>query len=54
MFASIFRSAGSMPKTVKMTFKEIIQEEGGMNAEQAQQYIEQLEKEKRYNEDTWS
>ncbi|KAF7725891.1 NADPH-dependent diflavin oxidoreductase 1 [Apophysomyces ossiformis] len=47
-------SAGKMPEQVAYAFKEIFMKEGGLNAEQAENYFSTMVKTGQYQEECWS
>lgn len=47
-------ASGQMPKSVQKALKKIFHEQGGMSEQKAEQYFEQMEKDGRYQEETWS
>lgn len=42
-----------MPEDVKQAFTEIVSEQGGLSSEEAAQFIRGMEKQKRYQVETW-
>jgi len=46
-------SAKLMPKSVREAFKEVLQSEGKISDEEAEIYLQEMEKKKRYQTDTW-
>jgi sulfite reductase alpha subunit-like flavoprotein len=47
-------ASGQMPKSVKQALNRVFVEKGKMDGEEAEKYLEQMEKEGRYQEETWS
>jgi sulfite reductase alpha subunit-like flavoprotein len=47
------RSAKQMPKDIKAALKEICKTQGNKTEEEAEEFFQQLRREKRYLEDTW-
>ena len=47
-------ASGQMPKAVQKALKKILQEQGAMSEEGADKYFDQMEKDGRYQEETWS
>lgn len=43
-----------MARDVQATLQQIIQEEGGMDAQAASEYIKKLQKRNRFLQDVWS
>ena len=43
-----------MPDNVRDALIEVIQQEGQMTEEEAQEYVENLDRTKRYQAETWS
>lgn len=47
-------ASGQMPKAVQKALKRIFQAQGGMDETEAERYFEEMEKDGRYQEETWS
>ena len=47
-------SARRMPQDVAEALREVISEQGGMSGEEAERYLQRLEREGRYQTETWS
>jgi len=46
-------SSGNMPKGVRQALVEILQERGGHSEENAEAYLDRMEKAGRYKQETW-
>ena len=47
-------ASGQMPKSVKKALNKVFVKQGKMESEEAEKYLEQMEQEGRYQEETWS
>ena len=50
----VCRNAKQMPDSVRDAVKGVIQEEGGLTEEEAENYIRELDRTRRYQAETWS
>jgi len=46
-------SSGNMPKGVRQALVDVLQERGGQNEEEAQSYLDDMERSGRYKQETW-
>jgi len=47
-------SAKKMPSDVRAALKEIVQTQGNLTVEEAEEYVKQMEKIKQYQVETWN
>ena len=50
----VHRSAGKMPEQVAFALKQIFMQQGGLDAEQAENYFSAMSKTGQYQEECWS
>ena len=50
----VHRSAGKMPEQVAFALKQIFMQQGGLDAEQAENYFSAMNKTGQYQEECWS